>query len=62
MLDFIINNLSTIIVSLILLSIVILVIKIIIDNKNNGKSSCGGGCSGCPNACMCHKIDDTHQN
>lgn len=60
MLDFITNNISTIIVGLIVLFIVILIIKSMINNKD--KSSCGGGCLGCPNACMCHKTNTTHHN
>lgn len=54
MLDFITNNLGTIIVGIILLAIVILVIKSMKKDKANGKSTCGCGCKGCANAQYCH--------
>lgn len=57
MLEFLANNISTIVVGMIVLGIVILVIKSMYNDKKSGKSSCGGGCSGCPNACMCHSVD-----
>lgn len=51
MLDFILNNIATIILSAILLSLFILaIIKIRKDKK---KSPCGGMCSGCPNSGSC---------
>lgn len=54
MLDFLANNLSTIIVSAIVLAVVAgIVIKMIKDKKSK-KSSCGCGCSGCPSAGACH--------
>ncbi|MBS6444611.1 MAG: FeoB-associated Cys-rich membrane protein [Ruminococcus sp.] len=54
MLEFLSNNLSTIVVGAILLGIVILVIKSMRNDKKAGKNSCGCGCSGCPNASICH--------
>ena len=55
MLEFIINNLSSIIVGAVVFLIVgSVVIKLIRDKKNH-KSSCGAGCAGCPLAGECHK-------
>lgn len=47
-------NLSTGIVLLIFIVIVAFSIKTIRKDKKNGKSSCGGDCSGCGSASLCH--------
>ena len=47
-------NLSTIIICTILFAVIALIIVSIIRNKKKGKSSCGGGCSGCPMSGSCH--------
>lgn len=53
--SFIMENLSTIVVALILIGIVALVIRSMVKTKKAGKSViCGGNCSGCSGACMCH--------
>jgi len=49
------NNLSTIIVSLIVLTVVILVVRKLIRDKKQGKSSCGCGCDSCAMSGQCHK-------
>ncbi len=54
MTDVIMNNLGTIIVAAVLLVILTLVSIKMISDKKQGKSSCGGGCGGCPNAGLCH--------
>ncbi len=51
------DNLSTIIVSGILLVIVGLIIAAMVENKRKGKSSCGCGCSGCGMNGVCHEKD-----
>ncbi|MBO7208931.1 MAG: FeoB-associated Cys-rich membrane protein [Clostridia bacterium] len=53
MLDFIIANLSTIIVSLILLIIVALIIAVKIKDKKSGK--CCSNCKGCGERYICKK-------
>ena len=54
MLQWLSENLATVIISLILLSVVALVIVKTVKNKKQGKSSCGCGCSSCPMSASCH--------
>lgn len=49
------NNLGTIIVSVLLLGIVSAIIIRTVRNKKQGKSSCGCGCSSCAMSELCHK-------
>lgn len=58
MINFIIDNLGTIIVSAILASAVVLAIRKLYKDKKAGKSACGCKCAGCPNASMCHNGKD----
>lgn len=53
--QWIISNLGTIIVSIILVAIVSLILYSMLDNKRKGKSSCGCNCSCCPSGGMCHR-------
>lgn len=55
MIDFIINNLGTIAISILLLGIVAGIIFKLVKNKKQGKSSCGCGCSNCAMSDVCHK-------
>ncbi len=48
-----IMNLSTLIVLFIVIGIVSLSLRTMINDKKNGKSSCGGDCGGCGNP-LCH--------
>lgn len=64
--DFILNNIASIMVVLIVALLVVLVVRSMIKDKKNGKSCCGG-CSGCPSSGMCHaaktiKIDIKKNN
>ena len=52
--NFIINNLGTIIVSVVVFAIIAGVIIHIVNNKKKGKSSCSCGCSGCAMKDSCH--------
>lgn len=54
MLEFLSENIGTIIVLLILLAVVAAIIAGQIKNKKQGRSSCGCGCKDCPNSGMCH--------
>ncbi len=54
MIEFIVHNLGTILVGLIVLAIVVAIVVKQIKNHKAGKSSCGCGCENCPSASMCH--------
>jgi len=47
-------NGATLFILSILIFIVILIIRSIMNDKRNGKSSCGGNCSGCGSSSLCH--------
>ncbi len=51
MIEYIVNNLSTIIISLVLVGILALIVVGMYKDKKAGKSSCGGDCQNCPSAC-----------
>ncbi|MBP5246229.1 MAG: FeoB-associated Cys-rich membrane protein [Clostridia bacterium] len=57
MISWIINNLSTIIISLILLSVVSVIVAKLLKDKKRGKSACSYtcGCASCPMSASCHK-------
>ena len=48
------NNLSTLIVGVVLLAIVAFVCLSMVRNKRKGKSSCGCGCKDCALSDKCH--------
>jgi len=54
MIAFLIENLATIIVGLVLAAVVALVIVKMRKDKRAGKSSCGCKCAGCSNSSACH--------
>lgn len=54
MIDFLINNIGTIIVGLILLAVLVLISAKMVRDKRHGKTSCGCGCEHCQNAEYCH--------
>ncbi|MBQ8171861.1 MAG: FeoB-associated Cys-rich membrane protein [Oscillospiraceae bacterium] len=56
--EFIVNNIGTIVVGLLVLAVLALAAWKMISDKKQGRSSCGGGCSGCPNAGLCHAQHD----
>ncbi len=49
------GNMGTILVCLVLILIVGAIVFCMVRNKKKGKSSCGGGCQGCPMSGSCHK-------
>jgi hypothetical protein len=57
MLDFLKNNLATIIISAVILTAVVLIIIKMRKDRKAGKScsGCGSGCGSCPSSSMCHK-------
>lgn len=52
--DFILNNLATIIICLVLAGIVGLILYKAVKDKKQGKSACGCNCSCCPMGGACH--------
>lgn len=54
MFAWIVENLGTILISLVLLAVVITVIAVIRKDKKKGKSACGGNCGHCPMGGSCH--------
>ncbi len=62
MLEWIVLNLSTIIISLILAVIVALIIIKIVKGKKKGKSGYGCDCSSCAMHCQCHQNIDIQNN
>ncbi len=54
MFDWLVNNLGTIVITLVLAVIVALIIIRMIKNKKDGKHSCGCGCSSCAMKDACH--------
>ncbi len=55
MLVFLKENISTIIIGLILLAAVVGIIVKMVRDKKKGRNSCGCDCANCPSAGMCHK-------
>lgn len=53
--DWIVENLATIVIALALAAVVTGIIVGMVRDKKKGKSSCGGGCKGCPMSGSCHK-------
>ncbi|MBE6890090.1 MAG: FeoB-associated Cys-rich membrane protein [Ruminococcaceae bacterium] len=58
MLQFIMNNIGSIIVGAAVLALVVFLSYRLISDKRQGKSSCGAACSSCPNAGLCHAAHD----
>lgn len=57
MLNWFLSNLSTILISIFLLAIVTLIIRYLLQQKKQGKHSCGGNCGSCGACSMggqCH--------
>ena len=57
MLDFIANNIGTIIVCLVLLTVVFAIVFTMLRDKKRGKHSCSCGCKGCPLSGKCGETD-----
>jgi hypothetical protein len=56
MLAFLIGNLATILISLVLLAVVVWITWALLRKKKNGKAAgCGCGCGGCHSAAACHR-------
>ena len=55
MLEWIIHNIATILISLVLAGGVAAIVIGMLKDKKKGKSSCGGNCGCCPMGGSCHK-------
>ncbi|EGD46902.1 hypothetical protein Cpap_1442 [Ruminiclostridium papyrosolvens DSM 2782] len=55
MIQFLKDNIATILISAVIFVLVAWIIIHKIIQRKNGESSCGCGCSGCPEANKCHK-------
>ncbi len=53
--DWIVHNMGSIVVGVLLLALVGVIVYKIGKDKRAGKSSCGCGCSGCPMSGKCHE-------
>lgn len=56
MMDWIIGNIATILVTLILIGLITLVIRKMVNDKKKGITSCGTSCNGCALAGSCKDI------
>jgi hypothetical protein len=56
MMDWIIENISTILVTLILIGLISIVIRKMLNDKKKGITSCGTSCTGCGMAGSCKDI------
>lgn len=52
--DWLINNIGTIVVAVVVAAIVGLIVFNRVRKKKNGQSTCGCGCSDCPMKNKCH--------
>lgn len=56
MLEFIMQNLATLLISAVLLAVIVLIVAGMVRNRKKGKSAgCGCGCESCPSTSICHK-------
>lgn len=55
MISFLVDNLGTIIIGLVVLAVLALIVFKLIKDRRKGKSGCGCGCQNCPSAGCCHK-------
>ena len=62
MLNWIANNISTVLISLGLLIIVAAIIAKMVKDKKKGKSSCGYNCAHCAMSGSCHNNIKTKRN
>jgi|GEM_PF-316335 len=57
MLDFIVDNLGTILITVVLVTILAAIVVKLVRDKRKGKSSCGGNCAHCALGGSCHGED-----
>lgn len=60
MLGWIMANIGTILIVLVLTVMVVLIVRSLIKDRKQGKSSCGGNCGHCPMGGVCHGGEHHH--
>ncbi len=55
MFSWLLENLATMIIGIMLFALIVLITVRMVRNKSKGKSSCGCGCSACPAEGACHR-------
>lgn len=58
MLDFLLDNIATIIVCIILVALIFLALFRLYRDRKNGKSPCGHNCNECPHGDFCKSKSD----
>ena len=55
MFSWLLENLATMIIGIMLFALIVLITVRMVRNKRKGKSSCGCACSACPMEGACHR-------
>ena len=58
MIEWIIENLATIVIFTIVLAVITAIIVKLVLDKRQGKSNCGCGCKNCESRNICHKDEN----
>lgn len=56
------SNIGNIIVILLLLAVILLAVRSIVNDRRNGKSSCGSNCGACAMSGACHHHPQRREN
>lgn len=56
MMEWLLANIGTILITLILILTVAAVVRSLVRDKKQGKSLCGGNCAHCKMCAACHKV------
>lgn len=54
MIHWIMSNIATIIICLVVIAVIALAVFVLVRDKKQGKSTCGGNCGSCPMGGSCH--------
>lgn len=54
MMTWLVNNISTIIICIVLIGVITAIVAYMVRNKRQGKTSCGCGCKNCAMSGYCH--------
>ncbi|MCR4604772.1 MAG: FeoB-associated Cys-rich membrane protein [Eubacterium sp.] len=56
MMEWIMNNIGTIVITMLLIVVVALIVHSMLKDKKQGKSSCGGNCAHCKMCASCRSM------